>query len=308
MTSLRQAYRGLRNRLTGRDPRMRRLFQDISVLRKQLSGGVRPDRELHWLLIYTFPNGGSTAFSDLLGSSSRACRLAGNSEGQWLIPEIADRSQRMLEKPLVSGRKLRHVWISRARAVAPRGRRVVIEKSPDSIFRWRHIEASLGGMRQTTVVFVREPLPTIASWMKRYDWIESAKMWSGFLQMPAETREDGLRILARLYLRRARALLERRESADLFLSYEALCEDPAPWIRQIIFHEPLLDDVDPDARLSVKDYEAQPLRNMNAANEALLTEEDRRILLDELARDPEPIRAMGYRLGAPAAAPAATLV
>jgi hypothetical protein len=267
----------LKSMLRANSPVRRKLKQDAAVLKARLTGGLRPDPTLRWLFIFTFPNGGSTAFSDLLGSSAAARRLWSNCEGQWLIPELADVRRRMLEKPLVSSAKLRRVWMRQA---GPRGGadRVVIEKSPDNMFRWRHIRDSFADMPQTSIVFTRAPLPTVASWMGRYDWSAAASGWAGRLGMPAATREDRLCILAELYLRRARALVACRETADLTLSYETLCRDPAICLRKIADLEPLLKDVDPTALLNVKDYKPRPLRNMNEQSVAKLLPEDRAVL------------------------------
>lgn len=274
----------------------RRASRDLRFVQYRLGGYVSAVPNLRWLLIATFPNGGSTAFSDLLGNSVHAVRLKSNYEGQWLIPELADTERRMLDQDLVSRDKLRYFWLEPVREIDPNRPKVVIEKSPDNMFRWNHICDSLSDMPQTRVVLTRSPLPTIASWMKRYDWSIAGARWGDTFGVSGRTREDQLWILAQLYLRRAKRLLACRETADLYLSYEALCADPEYWLDEIAGHEPLLSDVDGSASLRVKDYSSQGLRNMNAENEALLAPEDRKLLLEGLSEGADILHELGYGL------------
>lgn len=269
---------------------------NLFTMQSYFDSKLRSSECAHWLFIFTFPNGGSTALADLLGSSSRARRLTSDYEGQRLIPELMRLPDRALEKPLVSSRKLRANWLRKALKNDDGQPFVVIEKSPDSMFRHRHIQASFAGMVQHSIVLTREPLPTCASWIKRYDITEMARRWAGHFGIPCETDDEILRILARIWLRRAEYLRRCNEDAALLISYEELCTDTERYIELLVGLEPLLADVDAGARLSVKDYRPEPIRNMNEDNLAYLTGHQIDVLSAELRKNEALIGYFGYAI------------
>ena len=91
-------------------------------------------------------------------------------------------------------------------------------------------------------------------------------------------------------------LLKLRAQADYTTSYETLVAAPADFVRAITAIYPELSDIDPEAKVSVKDYEAQPLRNMNDEQIASLTPAQLGAVTKGLAPHEGIVRALGYEL------------
>lgn len=246
----------------------------------------RPD--VQWLLIYTPPNAGSTALARLIASSAHARALLPSHEGAWLLPELTRLPDRMTEQPLVSAARLRAVWLG---AVRHERAPVVVEKTPDNMFRWQRIAEALEGMPQTRIVLIRAPLPTIASWVKRYGARVSSEPIARFGITP-DTRANRLRLWTRIWLNRAETLAGI--PADLTLRYEDLCADPSTFVAALAALVPRLADIDPAAQLRVKDYAQQPLVDLNAAAQAVLSLDDIVVIQTELATRPDLLAAFGY--------------
>lgn len=266
--------------------------KDILTLASYVHPRLRHNPHAQWLFIWTFPNGGSTAISDLIGQSANARRLMPNCEGRALVPEFDAPTSRMLPIPLVSSRRWRAIWLNRVRK--ERAPFVIIEKSPDNMARHQHLLNTFGRMHNRSILLTRAPLPTIASWAKRYDISESATRWAPIMNLPAQTRHQQLRITTRVWLKRAEYLLQCRAFADLEMRYEDFCADPAEHVQRIQALMPLLSDIDPRAQVKVKDYVPQPLRNMNADNIAFLAHDEVAVIENELAERSDLVRALGY--------------
>ena len=250
--------------------------------------------DLHGVFIFCFPNGGSTAIADLLGSSRHAIGITQNYEGQWAIPTLSLASDRIKDAPLVSSRLWRAMWFRRIHARRTVTPTVLIDKSPDSVFRAAHVIATFGDQPRTVIALYRDPYATCASWMKRYDYRSMATRWGPKFGMPSETRSDCASVVARIWIHRAQRLHAVAESADLVVRYEDICTDVASFIQSVVARVPTLSDIDPAARVSVKDYAPQEIKNMNEKNILALSKEDVRAMQAVFERHADLVTALGY--------------
>jgi hypothetical protein len=154
---------------------------------------------LQWLLVLNFPNGGSTAFAELLLTAPGTIRLHPTVEGQWLLPALCADKLRWDPGHAFDPIEVRDVWIRTAleqcRLVGIRSdEALVIEKSPPNMCRYHHLLGALKGMRTTVVVFTRDPYATCASWHRRYGPRDIARTWG----WPGRERKTSKRIFRRL--------------------------------------------------------------------------------------------------------------
>jgi hypothetical protein len=257
------------------------------------------NKEASWLFILTFPNGGSTAFANLLGTSNRVINLTKYFEGQWLIPALSRLPDCVTEKPLVAQRKLRACWLWSANRKAPQGEFVVVEKSPDNLFRAQHILNAFKSMRTAVVIFTRCPYATCASWAKRYDINQMAIRWQKKLGVDVIEAHSLFFILGKIWAYRARLLKNALPHADLLLRYEDLTQDPIAHLSKVQKIMPQIGEFKPDAMLKVKDYEPQPITNMNKQNIKFLSTSQIKSVRTALEEENDLVKFFGYEIAAP---------
>jgi hypothetical protein len=284
----------------------------LSGLRGRL--GLGDATGLSWLFVATLPNSGSTALAGLLDSAPRAVRLTARGEGQWLVPEMCAPGRRWDPAAALDLGRVRRVWVRRARAIgrgreAGAGARLVIEKSPPNLCRFRPLLAAFDGMPVRALRFTRDPYAVCASWARRYPPAKLARDWAP--EFPAELagrlgdETAFFRALGAICGQRMRLLAGLEDCVDADLSYEALTADPAAAAAALVAAFPLLAGLDPQAAVAVKDYAPQRLRNMNAAQLAALTPRQLAAITDGLRPHAAAVTALGYRLREPGALVAA---
>ena len=133
-------------------------------------------RRLSWLFVATLPNSGSTALAGFLDSAPRAVKLAPDGEGQGLVPEMSAPARRWDPATPLDFGLVRAVWIDRALRAGP-GPRLVIEKSPPNLCRFRALLAAFADMPSTVIRFTRDPYAVCASWARRYPPGMLARDW-----------------------------------------------------------------------------------------------------------------------------------
>lgn len=248
---------------------------------RQLGLGGADTGRLAWLFVATLPNSGSTALASLLLSASRAVHLHYNSEGQWLIPQISRSPRRWDPSWRVDLGRVRAVWVDAALRRKP-GEVVVVEKSPPNLARFRQIRAVFADMPSWGVRFSRDPYAICASWAKRYPDMASRRRAA-----------DEFEALGAVCGQRYALLAGLDDAIDLDLSYEGLAADVPGSIDKVRRLVPALADIDPGADVAVKDYERQPIQDMNAAQIAMLSAEG----VAAISRGLEPHRAAVERFG-----------
>ncbi|MEO0761772.1 MAG: sulfotransferase, partial [Pseudomonadota bacterium] len=185
-----------------------------------------------------------------------------------------------------------HIWMRRV-LTGPRGARVVVDKSPPNLMRLDALTQALSAHGRVSVItFSRDPVAICASWSKRYTP-------ERLLGVPATEVPDDReyhRRLGETCGQRMGFLRKASERAMMHVSYEALTSDPRAVFAKLVVAFPDLSDVDPGVKVKVKDYPAQPLRNMNAEQRGMLSHERQDAILQGLEPHREAIEALGYRL------------
>ena len=245
-----------------------------------------------WLFVATFANGGSTALAKLLVSAPGAVMLHESGEAQWLVPAMTADGQAYDPETSFDWDEVRRIWLGELENKPQPS--VVVEKSPPHLVRMRKVLAAFADMPCVLVRLTRDPYAVCASWAKRYSPAKLASDWgaptAGLDPEDAAYFEQ----LGCLYGERARYMVEFDDVTDLTLSYEDLAEDPAAALAPLVERLPLLAQVDPEAKIAIKDYPPQRLENMNARQIARLTPDQRGAVATGLAPYGDAIAELGY--------------
>jgi hypothetical protein len=273
-----------------------RLGNRLAWARRRLGLDRRDTGGLAWLFVATLPNSGSTALASLLDSAPRAGRLHPRGEGQWLVPALVAPGTRWNPDARVDLGLVRAVWLDRALALEPvagSGRRLVVEKSPPNLCRFRALVGAFSDMPVHVVRFTRDPYAVCASWAGRYDPAKIADVWD-------EPRAaDDLafhRLLGDICGRRMAMLAALADLSDADVAYEAFTDDPAAGLARLVAAVPDLAGADPGAVVAVKDYAPQTLRNMNTEQVACLSAAEMVAVTEGLRPHASAIEALGYAL------------
>lgn len=150
-------------------------------------------------------------------------------------------------------------------------------------------------MESYVAILVRNPYATCESWHRRYGRENLADTSMPGLQGVSDELEY-FRILGEYWIRRWKYLSAQRDKAVAFIRYEDLVADPAAALSDLIRRIPMLSDVDFGASVSVKDYGAQTLRNMNKQQISSLSDEQISAISAGLQPYRNEIEAIGYEL------------
>jgi hypothetical protein len=255
---------------------------------------------LEWLLMLTFPNGGSTAIAKVLLTAPGTIALNARLEGQWLDPAMSAPGARWDPDTPLDYTAIRDRWIEAANQAAadapPLGHApLVIEKSPPNMCRYRSILGMLAGMKTHVIVLTRDPFATCASWHLHVGAERVARNW-GWVGEPPTDDASYFRALGRIWLRRARYLQEARAEATHWMRYEDVADHPAEAIAALGSRIPRLAAANHGVLLAVKDYRLQPLRNTNRDQIATLTPPQIDAIASALAEDPALMVQFGYNM------------
>lgn len=276
----------------------------LTGLRSRLGGGRRTGSGLSWLFVATLPNSGSTALAGLLDSAPLTVRLTARGEGQWLLPDMCAPGRRWDPDAPLDLERVRRIWTRHA-LEAGGGPRLVIEKSPPNLCRFRALLAAFADMPVRVLRFTRDPYAVCASWARRYSPAKIVHDWAPEFAGRLDDEAAFFRALGAICGQRMRLLAGLEDCSDLDLSYEALTEDPAAAAAALAAAFPLLAGLDPQASVAVKDYAPQRLRNMNAGQVATLSPAQMAAITEGLGPHVAAVTALGYRLRKPGATIAA---
>jgi hypothetical protein len=278
-----------------------RLRNRLVHARRRLGLDLRPTGDVAWLFVATLPNSGSTALSALLDSAPRAVRLHRRGEGQWLVPELVAPGTRWNPDAAVDLAHVRAVWLDRvlAEGGGTGGRRLVVEKSPPNLCRFRALVAAFADMPVHVVRFTRDPYAICASWARRYGPAKVARDWDAPLRAASASREEFCRLLGDICGRRMAMLADLGDLGGIDVAYEALAADPAAGLARLVAAVPDLAGADPDAVVAVKDYAPQGFRDMNAEQIAGLAPGELVAITEGLRPHAAAVAALGYALREP---------
>jgi len=252
--------------------------------------------DVRWLLILTFPNGGSTALAKLLLTAPSTARLTGNAEGQWLIPSLSKNISRWDQTHVVPHRKLRAVWLNEVKKRKGRKSTLVVEKSPTNMCRYKDILDALSGMKTYTITFTRDPYATCASWHRRYGLENILKEWCAGDKSEFSTEEDYYKLLGKIWLNRAKMLIDARSDSVIDIKYEDFADNTKEVIDLISLKIPELENISHDTKISVKDYADQEIKNMNKGQIDTLSSDQISAITSSLSEHPDTVSRLGYDL------------
>ena len=245
-----------------------------------------------WIFVLCFPNGGSTAFAQMLLTAKSAVSLTARAEGQWLIPDMCAAKSRWDPSHPLDYEHVRDVWKSKAiEQSAGRDHITVIEKSPPNMVRYKAILNAVAPEPTHLVALTRDPYAVIASWAKKSPE-RIAEEW-GWPEAAPRTTTEFYEALTEIWVRRARLLAEALASCVHHTRYEDFGDSPHAAIAALAEKIPTLPSVNPSSSLKIKEYPPSPPVNMNEQQIAGLSSK----ALDVISRRLESHRDVLHRLG-----------
>ncbi|MBM7070101.1 sulfotransferase [Actibacterium sp. 188UL27-1] len=252
---------------------------------------------IHWLFIATLPNSGSTALAQLLASAPAAVSLTSNGEGAWMIPALHGPERSNPDLPL-NYHQIKAVWTNRIAKKAPKPC-VVVEKSPTNIVRMKEMIAGFAPSQCTLVSLTRDPYAICASWAKRYPGMNTESSWIiDPPQQPKGLNEDEAFYwtVGMICGYRLKFMQHLSDRVDLALSYEGIIEDVPGTADRLKKVCPILDGIEQEVRVKVKDYAPQPLTNMNDRQISKLSPRRIEMITAGLTPFRNAVEAAGYQL------------
>lgn len=269
---------------------------NLLALRSFLDRSLVRDDSLQWLFLLSFPHGGSTATARLLLTAPDTVALNDPVEGAWRVPAMVVPGKRWRPDYKLWYRKIRAVWLRDLRKGRSDRKRLVIEKSPSNMCRYRQLLDTFSTMEPYLVVLTRDPYATCASWRRRRRPEYILTEWYPALRREIADETEYCALLAEIWLIQARLLAEAITSAKMHIRYEDLTENPNDTVEKLRAVIPPLGPIAIDEALQVKDYEPQRLRNMNAEQIALLNEAEIAAISSVLRSDPDTVNKLGYSI------------
>lgn len=264
---------------------------------------VDTSSDIEWLIILTFPNGGSTAIANLLLTAAGTIALNPRVEGQWLVPAMSAPHSRWDPLSILDYDDIRTQWIEAVRHATANsgtneGAPLVIEKSPPNMCRYRAIVSMLTGMKTDIVVLTRDPYATCASWHLRGGAEQVARNW-GWPGRPPTNEDEYFRALGEIWMTRASYLATARADAIHWIRYEDFSDRPSYVISDLAHRIPRLRTANPNATLLVKDYPPQKIRNMNIDQISALNKIQKTAISSALLQNSELVARFGYDVNPP---------
>jgi len=216
--------------------------------------------------------------------------LSQGAEGQKLVPGMMADDRRDPNKK-IQWDSVKAVWLSQVSMVESLvGKKVdvVIEKSPPNVFRVDQLVTTFPN--NSLITFNRNPYARCASAFYRlYPSLRNPGL-AGL-----ERRLALLRDIAREWINMS-AQVKRWADIDqaVNLTYEQFCQDPQLQARKIMDSIPYLKGIDVDSPIKVKDYPAQTISNQNRRQVMNLSEQEKRVIGEELSDHEELLQFFGY--------------
>lgn len=245
------------------------------------------DTEPHFLFILTPPYSGSTMLAHVLNSAQGTAFLTRNAEGQWLVRGLstADRWER---QKVIDFQSVRAVWLQRVQLIQDLVQHVdlIIEKSPPNLVRIdRLIEIF---PNHSLLVYNRDPYAHCSSVLYREYPLQNQHK---------NKRSQIISSLAKDWMMRSNWLKKWIDKwQPMFFTYEAFCAEPATCVARLSETIPLLQTIDINKKIKIKDYQKQGIINMNDVQISRLSQEDMNIISNVLAEDPALLSFFGYHI------------
>lgn len=241
----------------------------------------------HFIFLLTPPNSGSTAISSLLNTSHKTMLLQRRGEAQWLVPGLCE-ADRWDAAKVVDWDSVRSKWLSVYNDVCELAGPlpVVIEKSPPNMVRLEGLLKTFP--KHSLLANNRDPYASCSSLLVR-------KFAAGGAD--SKTREKLLKELASEWVQRSSCISSHiQQRAIGLVTYEQFCADPVAALRQISLPDGVLESVNTDATLQVKDRPASRIQNFNETQIAELSSAEIGVVSEVLGPHQGLLELFGYKL------------
>lgn len=212
-------------------------------------------------------------------------------EGQWLVPGLCEPDRWQDSKP-VDYDSVRAVWLHRyqQRLDTNSNLDVVIEKSPPNLVRIRSLLQHFS--RYSLLAYNRNPIANCASRLYRE---------KGIASMDGAARIKALGRFAKSWLDLSRQIRLLVLDLDIpLLTYEEFCLDTASALGNSGLPAQVLEGINPQAQIQVKDYAVAGIVNKNIEQINLLSPDEISHIIGHLESEVELLSFYGYKAEVPA--------
>lgn len=245
------------------------------------------ENEPHFLFILTPPYSGSTAIANLLNTSQRTAFLQDIAEGQWLIPGLCQDNRWQKDKT-INYNSVKSVWLNRFQEISRSAKSVdvIIEKSPPNMVRIMELSSHFKSF--SFVANNRNPYANCASILYRHHDADN---------MAPEQRIDTLSSIARDWIERSIVIKKLVTDHEIpLVTYENFCKNPASLVTKLNVPKGVVDTIDVNAIVNVKDYKPQKILNQNDRQISKLTIEEISHLTNRFVVHKQLLDSFGYAL------------
>lgn len=245
--------------------------------------GIEP----HFLFIITPPYSGSTAIAKFLNTSERTAMLHKRAEGQWLIPGMCQDDRWESEKT-INYNSVKSVWLNKYQKIRKSENviDVVIEKSPPNMM--RIMELSSHFKSYSFIANNRNPYANCASILYR---LHDAN------NIGKEKRLEVLTSIAKSWIKRSHIIYKLVSEHDIpLITYEVFCENPSILVNKLNLPQGIIDTIDMNPVIKVKDYKPQKILNQNDRQISKLTVNEVQHLTNILAENTAILDKFDYKI------------
>lgn len=271
---------------------MRNHFKNILKIFRHKSKDTWPlpkynNTQPHMLFLLTPPYSGSTAIAKLLDSSKRTATLCENGEGQWLIPKLIEEDRWDIDKP-INFDSIKAVWLNKYQQIKKKQPDVdvIIEKSPPNMMRIEALAAMFDSV--SFIANNRNPYANCSSvFYRKYltDEINNVQ------------RKVIIKQLIDDWLTRSYKIQQLIKTLEIpLLTYEKFCKKPASIIDILDLPRGVIETINVEGKVKVKDYEPQPIVNQNERQISKLTPDDMAIISKQLSAHEELMAFYNYKI------------
>ena len=242
--------------------------------------------EPKFLLLLTPPNSGSTAIANFVCQLRAVASLQSRYEGQWLLKGMSDRRRWEPDRKF-DWDSVKAVWSERIEQRLQRRPKIqyIFEKSPPHMVRYKDLLKTFD--HHGVVINNRNPYASISSKFFRY---------IDFQKADEERRSDVLINLAEHWVERGYILKEIAEREKFpVLTYEGFCQDPLT-VLDLFNLSQFKNKIDASHKVKVKDYEDQPIIDMNYKQIAKLNDEQIEKIMKILEGNEDMLCFFGYEV------------
>lgn len=243
--------------------------------------------EPYFIFMITPPYSGSTAMAKIIDTSQKITTLHSSGEGEWLVPGMCQKDRWDPHK-FIDYDSVKAVWLKKFQIKKRKNPDLVavFDKTPASMMRLESLISNF--THYSLLANNRNPYANCASILYRKFSPDS---------LDAQQRKDLVRRLAKDWVERSKqikALINKFEIP--LVTYEAFCEKPLSLKEALNIPVEILNTINFDADVKVKDYSPQPIQNQNKKQINKLTSDDITVITNVLMGEQSLLDYFGYEL------------